>query len=134
MLAAGGQVVVTGGDAIAGAPWTISVGAQYDFAAFARDVYVRGDVEYRSRQHRRTPERDPASESYDAALIAPAANTFVSLRAGTVISNANLSVFVDNLLDSAPQLGYTHQDSSTLLFENSTFRPRTVGLTVTYRK
>ena len=133
-LAAGGQVVVTKGDAIAGAPWTVSVGAQYDMTLWKRDVYVRGDVEYKSRLKAQTPETDPASESYDAALVAPAASTFVSLRAGALIGDANISVFVDNLLDSAPQLGYTHQDSSTLLFENSTFRPRTIGLTVTYRK
>ena len=133
-LAAGGQIVVNEGDAIEGAPWTIAVGGQYDFPFRGHDFYVRGDVEYKSRLKRPTPERDPLSESYDAALIAPAANTFVSLRAGAVLGEANLSIFVDNLLDSAPQLGYTHQDSSTLLFENSTFRPRTIGLTLTYRK
>ncbi|HEY0316416.1 MAG TPA: TonB-dependent receptor [Sphingomonas sp.] len=133
-LAAGGQVVVTKGDAIAGAPWTVSVGGQYDFTLWKRDVYVRGDIEYKSRLKAQTTEMDPASESYDPALIAPAANTFVSLRAGVLVGDANISLFVDNLLDSAPQLGYTHQDSSTLLFENSSFRPRTVGLTVTYRQ
>jgi outer membrane receptor protein involved in Fe transport len=133
-LAPGGQIVVTKGDAIAGAPWTVSVGGQYDFTLWKRDFYIRGDVEYKSRLKAQTTEMDPASESYDPALIAPAANTFVSLRAGAQVGDANISVFCDNLLDSAPQLGYTHQDSSTLLFENSTFRPRTVGLTITYRK
>ncbi|MBV9841989.1 MAG: TonB-dependent receptor [Sphingomonadaceae bacterium] len=133
-LAAGGQVVVTKGDAIDGPPWTLSFGAQYDFPVNDLDFYVRGDVEYQSRLKAPTPERDPASESYDPALIAPAANTFVSLRAGALVHGANVSLFVDNLFDSAPQLGYTHEDADTALFENSTFRPRTVGMTVTYRK
>ncbi len=132
-LAPGGSVVVNEGDAIEGAPWTISVGAQYDFPLGGRDFYARGDVEYKSRLKTPTTDRDPNSANYDPGLIAPAASTFVSLRAGAVLGGANISLFVDNLLNSAPQLGYTHQDSDTLLYENSTFRPRTVGLTVTYR-
>ena len=97
-------------------------------------IYVRGDVEYKSRLKTPTTDRDPNSANYDPALIAPAATTFVSLRAGALIDHANISLFVDNVLDSAPQLGYTHQDSDTLLFENSTFRPRTIGLTVSYQR
>jgi iron complex outermembrane receptor protein len=133
-LVAGFQVVASKGDAIEGAPWTVSVGAQYDFNLWKRDLYVRGDVEYKSRLKALTLQTDPAAEGYDAALVTPAASTFVSLRAGAQVGDANISIFCDNLLDSAPQLGYTHQDSDTLLFENSTFRPRTVGLTITYRK
>ena len=133
-LAPGGQDVVTAGDAIEGPPWTFSAGAQYDFPINDLDFYVRGDVEYQSRLKAPTPERDPASESYDPALLAPDATTFISLRAGALVHGANVSLFVDNLLDSAPQLGYTHEDVDTQLFENSTFRPRTVGMTVTYRK
>ena len=122
------------GDAIEGSPWTVSLGAQYDFSVGGHAFYVRGDVEYHSRLKALTADRDPKNANTDTALIAPAASTFVSLRAGTIIGAANLSLFVDNLLDAAPQLGYTHQDSDTVLFENSTFQPRTIGLTLTYRR
>ena len=134
VLAPGGGIVVNKGDAIEGSPWTVSLGGQYDFSAFGRDFYVRGDVEYHSRLKTPTPERDPNNANSDLALRAPSASTFVSLRAGAIIGAANLSLFVDNLLDAAPQLDYSHQDSETVLFENSTFRPRTVGLTLTYRR
>ena len=129
-----GAVVVNNGDAIEGAPWTVALGAQYDFPIGRTDAYIRGDAEYKSRLKTPTTDRDPNSANYDPTLIAPAAYTFVSARAGVILGKANVSLFVDNLFDVAPQLGYTHQDSDTLLFENATVRPRTIGLTLVYRQ
>jgi hypothetical protein len=40
---------------------------------------------------------------------------------------------VENLLNSNPELDLNHQDSDTLLYEATTFRPRTFGITATYR-
>ena len=132
-LAPAGAIVVNRGDAIEGPPWTFSVGAQYDFLVSNRDVFVRADAEHKSRLKTPTTDRDPNSANYDPALIAPDAYTFVSVRAGVQLGAANVSVFVDNVFDVAPQLGYTHQDSDTLLFEDETVRPRTIGLTIVYR-
>ncbi len=129
-----GAVVVNSGDAIEGAPWTVALGAQYDFPLGRTNAYIRGDAEYKSRLKTPTTDRDPNSANYDPALIAPAPYTFVSARAGIILGKANVSLFVDNLFDVAPQLGYTHQDSDTLLFENATVRPRTIGLTLVYRQ
>ena len=133
-LAPAGAIVVNSGDAIDGAPWTVALGAQYDFGIGGHNAFVRGDAEYKSRLNTPTPDRDPNSANYDPALIAADAYTFVSMRAGVTLGRSNLSVFVDNLFDVAPQLGYTHQDSDTLLFENATLRPRTVGVTFVYRQ
>jgi len=44
-----------------------------------------------------------------------------------------VAMFANNLLNSHPQLNLNHQDSNTLLFEAETLRPRTVGVTATYR-
>jgi hypothetical protein len=63
----------------------------------------------------------------------PPSTSFVSLRSGTTIKGAEVSLFVDNLLNAHPGLNLTHEDQYTLLFQNTTFRPRTVGLTATYR-
>ena len=130
----GDAIVVARGDAIEGPPWTAAVGAQYDLAVDGRSIYLRGDYEYESRLHRPTAQLDPVTQPYDPALIAPSARSFVSLRAGTVIGPANVSLFVDNLLDSTPRLTRTHSDLATLLFTRTTVRPRTVGLTLTYRQ
>jgi hypothetical protein len=40
---------------------------------------------------------------------------------------------MNNVLDAHPRLDLNHQDSNTLLFEASTFRPRTTGIEITYR-
>lgn len=44
-----------------------------------------------------------------------------------------MSLFVDNLLDNAPLIDRTHSGIDTLLFTNSTWRPRTFGITASYR-
>ena len=133
-LAPTGATVVNRGDAIEGAPWTVALGAQYDFPVGRHDAYVRADAEYKSRLNTPTTDRDPLSANYDPALIPPVAYTFVSARAGVIVGKTNISLFADNLFDVAPQLGYQHQDSNTLLFENNTVRPRTIGLTLIYRQ
>jgi hypothetical protein len=57
----------------------------------------------------------------------------LSLRAGITVKDINFALFMDNILNAHPQLGLNHQDSDTLLFEATTLRPRTFGLTATYR-
>jgi hypothetical protein len=42
-------------------------------------------------------------------------------------------VFVDNLLDNAPLLDVAHQAASDDALTNRTWRPRTFGLTLSYR-
>jgi hypothetical protein len=57
----------------------------------------------------------------------------VNLRAGVTLSNFDVAVFANNVFNAHPQLGLTHQDSSTLLYEAQTFRPLTVGLAVNFK-
>jgi len=52
---------------------------------------------------------------------------------GTKIRDIHFALFAENLLNANPRLGFNHQDSTTLLYEASTLRPRTIGLTATYR-
>jgi outer membrane receptor protein involved in Fe transport len=127
------SILAVKGDSLGGAPWTASIGVQYDFEAFGQNAYVRGDYQYASKE-RRIKERDPnAIASYDPALVASAATNFVSLRWGATVGGADVSLFVDNLFDSAPLIDRTHSGSDTLLFTNNTWRPRTFGLTAAYR-
>jgi hypothetical protein len=44
-----------------------------------------------------------------------------------------VALFINNLLDSHPQLDLNHQDANTELYEASTLRPRTGGIEVNYR-
>ena len=126
-------ILASKGDAIDGSPWTASLGAQYDFQAFDHDAYVRGDYEYTSALRRPTIDLDPATAAYDPALVNPPSTSFVSARGGATIGKWNVSLFIDNLFDAHPRLTYFHSDSDTLLFQESTFRPRTFGITGTVR-
>ena len=76
---------------------------------------------------------DPLASSYDPALLPNPATNIVKLRAGATFGDVAVTLFVDNLFNSHPQLDLTHQDSDTLLFEATALRPRTIGITATYR-
>jgi len=124
--------LVTAGDGLGVSPWTFAAGIQKSLPLFDNRAYVRVDDEYKSRVNRLAPVRNPLNQAYDAALVDPPATNFLSLRAGVAWDSFNVSLFVDNVLNSLPQLTYSHQDRATVLFESSTFRPMTIGVTGTY--
>ncbi len=131
---AGSPPLSNKGNTIPGvAPWTVSAGAQYDFQLAAYPAYVRGDYLFRSHNSALTPGQDPRSAVNDLALVNDPATTLVNLRAGVTISGVEAQIFVNNLLDSRPQLDLQHQDQFTLLYEAQTFRPRTWGMALSYR-
>lgn len=127
------RIVVNSGNGLGGSPWTGSLGLQQGFPAFGRDAYLRVDYEYSSRPDRLLPNQDPATRSYDPALVKTPATDFFSLRLGALVNNVNIALFADNLFDSSPRISHGHSDSDTLLFTDTTWRPRTVGVTLTYR-
>lgn len=115
-------------------PWTFAVGAQQTLPLFHDRAYARIDYEYRSSLNRLVAVRDPADQSYDPEAVDPPSTSFLSIRTGVALDHANISLFVDNLLNSLPQLSYLRASNSTNaeLFDSTTFRPRTIGLTATY--
>jgi hypothetical protein len=74
------------------------------------------------------------NRSFDPALVANPEKNVFTLRAGATFGDVSVTLFADNLFNAHPQLDLTHQDSSTLLFEASALRPRTVGITAIYRQ
>jgi iron complex outermembrane receptor protein len=136
-LYSGSSILANDGDAVgtpfAAPPWTLAFGLQYNFSLLERRAFARVDYEHTAHNSDLTPTLDPLASSYDAALMNPPATDFISLRTGIDIKGVNFSLFVDNLLNSHPGLDLQHQDQYTLLFEQQTFRPRTVGLTGTFR-
>ncbi len=132
---AANRIIVSKGNSLGSPPWTVALGAQYDFPLFDHSGYVRADYQYTSKRDGLVPSEDPRNRGYDPENVKPDATNMVNLRAGAIIGgNANVSLFVDNLLDASPLRSRGHSDTETLLFTQSTFRPRTVGVTVTYRR
>ena len=124
-------------------PWTIAIGPQLEFRAFDHDAFVRLDWEYNSRNNWLAPVQDPANNAqYDPSTYPLEATSFVSLRGGLKLGKWRVSAFVDNLFDSHTVLSYAlgQQDSfnpagSPRPQENDfTFRPRTIGITATFKQ
>ncbi len=128
-----GVLLAAKGDVLNVAPWTATLGAQYTFNLMDHDGFIRADWEYASRRTRPIAAEDPLTGFFDGGLIPDPTTNLVSLRTGMNFSKLSLAVFVDNLFDAHPQLDLQHQDSGTALFEATTFRPRTVGLSADYR-
>lgn len=137
---AAGLLLAHKGDKLPGSPWTFTVGAQYTIDNWGTDTFLRADYSFQSRETGLAPDRDPYADpvygnivSYDPALRAEPEIDDLQLRAGTTFGSTAVALYVDNLLNAHPTQNYNHQDSDTLLFEATSTRPRTVGLSATYR-
>ena len=128
-----GAELAAKGDVLDVAPWTVSLGAQYDFDLMDHDGFIRADYEFNSRRTHPVPAEDPQTTYYDPGLVPDPATNLVSLRTGMSFNKFDLALYVDNLFDAHPQLDLQHEDSTTALYEATTFRPRTVGLSADYK-
>jgi iron complex outermembrane recepter protein len=133
----GGITIYSKGGSIpdAGAPTTVSLSAEYRLPlGGARQGYARADYT-RTSEWRRVGNTDPANPFYDPRLQPIPAYGQLNLRCGANIGAFDVSLFVQNVADAAPSLElyastfYDPQD-----WTNVSLRPRTYGLTLTYRK
>jgi len=153
-----GQPLVVNGDAISGQasingapgtnpPWNVAVGAEYRFKPFQHDAFVRVDWEYQSRNPWLAALQDPATSQFVPSQV-PAAytlpsTTFTSFRAGLNLGEWQVSAFVDNVFDTHSVINYALGQADTYAVgivnpptvqqNQYTFRPRTVGVTATWR-
>ncbi len=135
--------IVSSGDAITGvsgqpaAPFTATIGVQYNFSLMNHDSFVRLDDEYQSAPKWGGPAQDATTLQYDPANYFLSSTNFASLRSGMTFGGWQVSAFVDNLLDSHPVTNYNWSidpgDGTSRLQRQFTFRPRTMGLTFIYR-
>jgi len=132
-LNGGPLVLARKGDSLDVAPWTLTVGAQYNFTLFDHDAFVRADDEFNAKRTRPIPAEDFNTAFYDAGLRPDPATNELSARAGLNFDKWDLALYAENLLDAHPQLDLNHQDQYTLLYEATTFRPLTIGLAATYK-
>ncbi len=134
------DLVTRSGDSIGEPDWKFSIGVQYNvpksrFSLFGGQAYLRADYQYIARPGGTTPLRDASTVGYDPGYVLTDATNFISLRAGLLLGQGiNLSVFVDNLLDSAPRLTQAHETIGSALYYDTTLRPRYIGFTVTARR
>jgi outer membrane receptor protein involved in Fe transport len=142
--------IVAKGDAISGqggqpnAPFTGSIGLEYKFMAFSKDSFVRLDYEHSGAPKWLSASQDLATGQANAANYPLPATNFMTLRGGVTLGEWQVAAFVDNLTDTHVVTNYDFTivsgdpavlaDAQNTVQRNYTFRPRTIGLSFTYRK
>jgi iron complex outermembrane recepter protein len=141
------QSIVSKGDSIVGqsgeppgqpgAPFTFTLGLEYKFNVFNHASFIRIDDEYQSRNKWPPAAQDPNTQQFDSAFYTLSSTNIASARAGINFGGWQAALFVDNLTDSHTVNAYNFSidpgDGSSRLERQYTFRPRTIGLTITYR-
>ena len=86
-----------------------------------------------------------ATLQFDCASFPLTSTNFVTLRGGTTFGSWSVAAFIDNLTDTHTLTSYNYTidpqtantsfatDAASRLRRDYTFRPRTIGLTFTYR-
>jgi iron complex outermembrane recepter protein len=137
-----GQAAIDGGPGT-NPPWTAAIGGQYNFAAAGHEAFVRIDWEYTGRNNWPATVQDPSSSQYSPYTYTLPSTSFASLRGGVTFGNVQIAAFVDNLFDARTTTNYqlSQLDSNGPADftpyapqQNAyTFRPRTFGITATFR-
>jgi len=123
------------GDALPGSPWQLT--GNLDYTAGLNEStagYFHADVRYNSHNNGKLASYDdPRASGYDPNLQFDPAVTEANVRIGIRTGRVDASLFVNNLFDTAPLLGKSHDTEASPVLYYRTVRPRTVGLTIAYR-
>ena len=138
------QPIVASGDAIVGqsgqpgSPVTASAGLEYKFDVAGHESFFRVDDEYEARPKWIGAIQDINTLQYDPGNYTLSSTNFASLRGGTNFGGWQVAAFIDNLTDTHTVTNYNLSiypgPGETRLERQFTFRPRTFGLTFTYRR
>jgi outer membrane receptor protein involved in Fe transport len=138
-VTAAGRVIADRGTVVGGvpsvpSPWIATASAQYDIPLGA-DVtgYARAEDIVHSHNPGPFSESDPAAVGYDPTRRADPATNKVNLQLGLAWTRFDIKLFVNNALNSRPILQRTADAPGSTLNYAYTFRPRTVGMTGSWR-
>jgi outer membrane receptor protein involved in Fe transport len=128
------EPLVTQGDRLPGAPWTFTFSTEYGFPAFhERDPYIRIDYHYTTAQSGLLPGQDPNNGIADPTIPGLPKTSTLGLRGGLRWSGIDLSLFGQNLTNSHPLLFESRDITNENLYFARSTRPRTIGVTASYR-
>lgn len=125
-----GSTVVSAGSKLQVPDWSATVGAEYTVPLGIKNLYLRGDYQFANLI---PPLSQPGDLAYDPVLTGTGAINFASLRTGVRARGLDISLFVNNIFNDRPSLGLGHELRGLGNVRNVTLRPRTFGLTGTFR-
>jgi iron complex outermembrane receptor protein len=141
--------IATSGDALLGAPWSFTASSEYHFPEWAgRTPYARLDFQHSTAQKSLLPGQDNRNGLFDTTIPGLPVLNNLSARAGLRFNGIDLSAYADNLTNAHPLMfesrdiapyslgpgtgGATGPTTDNLYFGRGV-RPRTIGITATYR-
>jgi outer membrane receptor protein involved in Fe transport len=113
-------------------PWALVGVLEYQRNVGAYGFYLRAQDLFRSRAVGPFTSRYPSAASYDPTLPVPPSTNIVELRLGAMSRRLKAELFIDNLTNSSPALAVHHTYVGSPIDYATTFRPRTVGMALTY--
>jgi outer membrane receptor protein involved in Fe transport len=142
--------IATNGDALLGAPWSFTASSEYHFPQWqGRTPYFRADFQHSTAQKSLLPQQDSNNGLFDNTLPGLPVVNNLSLRAGLRFNGMDISAYANNVTnahplmfesrDIAPYAGPSGTGASQLgpttdnLYFARGVRPRTIGVTATYR-
>jgi outer membrane receptor protein involved in Fe transport len=128
--------IVSAGDRLPGAPWSFTLAAEKTFSSWADyNPYIRADLQYTTAQTALLAGTDPRNALIDTTLPGLPLTKDLQLRGGFRWHGYDISLFAQNLLDQHPTLFKSRDiaDATDQLYFGRGVRPRTYGLTATYR-
>jgi iron complex outermembrane receptor protein len=130
-LIVGDTVIRRKGEPLGVAPWSMHFSGEYVFPVRGQDVFARADYTRNTRDN--TP-LDVTSPLVDPDIPRAPATSVLDLRAGLRFGDMDVSLFVNNVLNDNPLLSYGHDDAGSGFYRSTTYRPRTFGITATFRR
>ena len=121
------------GDQLGASPWTITASIERDFPLAVGSASIRADYTWRQANDGPFVQQSPTSPYYDPNFRTEPSTHMLNLRAVMAWKKLEAALFVTNALDSQPALGRAHVCCDDPLYTASTFRPRTVGVSATWR-
>jgi iron complex outermembrane recepter protein len=132
--AAASKPIVSQGDRLPGAPWTFILSSEYGLPTFRdRDPYIRLDYHYATAQTALLPGQNPNDGVSDPTLPGLPKITLLNVRAGLRWSGIDVSLFGQNLTNTHPLLFESRDTTASPLYFARSTRPRTIGVTLSYR-
>ena len=135
--AGAGSPIVTAGDVLSTTPWNGNFMAEYQIPGFGNvDPYVHIDYQVTTGQRGLTYLQDtnnPVGVVSDPSNPNVPMTRVLALRGGARWDQFDASFYVNNALNQAPILVQSRDVVGSPLYFQRTMRPRTIGLTGTYR-
>jgi outer membrane receptor protein involved in Fe transport len=140
-LSAGDRILVRAGEALGTpplvtAPWSLAGSLEQTVMIGGLPVLLHAEDTFHSHNPGPFYTADPASPYYTPGLTANPAINVVNLRASLLVSGLDVTFFLENALDSQPTLlrrKKNRGDDVTDLYYATTLRPRTAGVSATWR-